>query len=224
MGKTKKYYAVRRGRHPGIYPTWDLAKAQIDGYSGAQYKSFQTKREASAYLYNEQAPITETEGSHTQRPEIIVFTDGGSRNHGNVAGGHVKSNDKAAWAYLIDAPTGQHVDSGGEYGVTNNRMEIMALVRALQWLSEHQLNHAGIGVVSDSRYVLNAITKHWIDGWKKRGWKRSGGELKNKELWQQLDELLHQFSNIQFGWTKGHATNKGNVFVDEKLNQTMDKM
>ncbi|ANZ57816.1 RNase HI [Fructilactobacillus lindneri] len=231
MTKPKKFYAVRKGKHPGIYQTWDETKQQVDGFSGAEYKSFLTHQEASDYL---KATSIKKAGKVTKKdtandlgktsPEIIVFTDGGSRNHGNVAGGHVRKDDKAAWAYLIDYHGKQHSDSAGEFGVTNNKMEITALLKALQWMSENHLNEKNIGIVSDSRYVLNAIQKGWLQGWKRRGWKRSAGPLKNSELWQALDHQLQQFPRIQFAWTKGHASNKGNIFVDELLNKTMDNM
>ncbi|USS84793.1 ribonuclease H family protein [Fructilactobacillus myrtifloralis] len=225
MTNAKKYYAVKRGRKPGIYSTWATAKAQVEGFSGAQYRGFADQAAAHQYLNDAEAshPTTAATTSST-RPTIVVFTDGGSRNHGNVAGGHVQASDPAAWAYLIDYAGRQHADSAGEWGVTNNKMEITALVKALQWLRAHDFQHEQVGVVSDSRYVLNAIQKGWLAGWQRRGWKRAAGELKNKELWQQLAALLTEFTHLQLAWTKGHATNQGNVYVDERLNQTMDQM
>ncbi|USS88852.1 ribonuclease H family protein [Fructilactobacillus cliffordii] len=229
MTKTKKYYAVKKGRKPGIYQTWSEAKAQVEGFSGAQYQSFSTQMAAQQFLKqatsrSTKQPAEPTHSSLHSRPEIVVFTDGGSRNHGNVAGGHVKATDPAAWAYLIDWQGRQHSDSGGEWGVTNNKMEITALVKALQWLRVNQLQQRSVGVVSDSKYVLDAIQKGWLAGWKRRGWRRAAGELKNQELWRELDGLLAEFPHLQLAWTKGHATNQGNVYVDERLNQTMDQM
>ncbi|WP_237025974.1 ribonuclease H family protein [Lactobacillus sp. S2-2] len=226
----QKFYAVKKGRKIGVFRTWAECQKQVQGFSGAKFKSFTSETEAKTYI-NEKA-ISQSESKvngeinskNSSKPNIIVFTDGGSRNHGNTAGNHVKENDKAAWAYLINGQTGQHSDSGGEYGATNNRMEIMAFIESLQWLSEKHLENESIGFISDSKYVLNAIQKGWIKGWKKRGWKRSAGELKNAELWKQLDQLLQLFTNLQFAWTKGHANNKGNIFVDELLNKTMDEM
>lgn len=105
----------------------------------------------------------------------------------------------------------------------------MALIRALAKLQELNKTDADIHMVLDSQYVLNAITKHWISGWKRRGWKRRGwkrsaGDLANAELWQELDGLLNRFSNLSYAWTKGHATNDGNLFVDDLLNESMDEM
>ncbi|SJZ75908.1 ribonuclease HI [Pilibacter termitis] len=156
---------------------------------------------------------------------IVVYTDGGSRNTGNVKGGSVKATDKAAWAFLIAIENGKtHYGTGGEYGATNNQMEITAVLKSLRALYKLEMNNENITIVSDSQYVLNSITK-WLTGWKKNGWKNaSKKEVKNKDLWIQIDNALPHFPNIRFEWTKGHAGNAGNNYVDELLNQTMDKM
>lgn len=234
-----KFYAVRKGTKPGIYTDWETTKRQVNGFPGAIYKGFKTRSEAEAFMTGGSKPTsqpkrrtsthrttTRTEGHQTfsGTPDIIGYTDGGSRNTGNVNGGHVRDSDKAAWAYRLELPDEIISDSNGEWGATNNRMEIMAFMRALEMLIEHQQQTAKIQLVLDSQYVLNAVTKGWLKGWKKRGWKRAAGELANAELWQRVDRLLPQFTQLEFAWTKGHATNAGNVFVDELLNKTMDRM
>ncbi|WP_412989058.1 ribonuclease H family protein [Pediococcus siamensis] len=231
MAAKKKFYAVAKGKQIGIFTDWATTKKMIDGFSGAKYKGFLTREAAQEWLASGGATRSTKATAKPAKPAtgpteaIIVYTDGGSRNTGNVNGGHVKKADKAAWAYLIEQNGEQHSDSAGEFGATNNRMEIMALVEALQWLTRHVDPHVAIGIVADSQYVLNAIQKHWLAGWKRRGWQRSGGQpLANRELWQQLDHLLAKFTQLHFYWTKGHADNAGNVFVDQLLNQTMDQM
>jgi len=169
-------------------------------------------------------PATSKSASAPVSATITVYTDGGSRNTGNVAGGHVKDADKAAWAYRIELPDAIETGSAGEFGATNNRMEIMAFRNALQKLVDLGQTAESILFVLDSQYVLNAVNKGWLAGWKRRGWKRSAGPLVNAELWQDVDRLLPQFSNLNYRWTKGHATNQGNVFVDHLLNETMDGM
>lgn len=216
-----KYYAVKKGRTTGIFTTWPEAQKQVSGYKGAIYKSFPSKADAEAFLTGR----TQQTMTHSNLTTIVGYTDGGSRNTGNVNGGHVKQTDKAAWAYRLELPGNQMIsDSAGEWGATNNRMEIMALIRALEKLIALGQTQNGINMVLDSKYVLDAINQHWIQGWKRRHWQRSAGPLANAELWQQLDGLLNQFTNLTFSWTKGHATNEGNIFVDELLNQTMDEM
>lgn len=228
----QKFYAVRRGRRPGIYRTWPETQQQVNGFTGAQYKSFPTEAAAKAFMQGQSTSTTARRPARSSAPTqpttpatITVYTDGGSRNTGNVAGGHVRAGDKAAWAYRIELPADQVMtDSAGEWGASNNRMEIMAFLRALQALQQRGVNDQSIQFVLDSRYVLNAITQGWLAGWKRRGWKRSAGPLANAELWADVDRLLGAFPHLSFNWTKGHATNQGNVFVDHLLNETMDGM
>ncbi|WP_125580895.1 ribonuclease H family protein [Levilactobacillus cerevisiae] len=231
----QKYYAVRKGKKPGIYRTWPETQKQVSGFSGAEYKSFATAAEAETFMQSGSAKAskrhaTASKAATAKRPSatvsatITVYTDGGSRNTGNVAGGHVRDADKAAWAYRIELPDTIETGSAGEFGATNNRMEIMAFRNALQKLVDLGQNHESILFVLDSQYVLNAVNKGWLAGWKRRGWKRSAGPLVNAELWQDVDRLLPQFNQLDYQWTKGHATNQGNVFVDHLLNETMDGM
>lgn len=249
-----KIYAVKKGRTPGIYRTWDEAKAQVEGFSGAEYKSFTKITDATTYLdWNKETQpnivkedtldsaiakikkgqkAVKSKASETPQSDSVsdksyfatIYTDGGSRNTGVHKGGHVKKTDKAAWAYLIEWQDGEVHGSGGEFGATNNKMELLGLINALEKLIELGFNEKHLHFVLDSQYVLNAINKHWLSGWKKRGWKRSSGQLINKEEWIRLDKLLLQFPDSKFDWTKGHANNRGNEFVDHELNRYMDQM
>lgn len=251
-----KIYAVKKGRVPGVYRNWDETKKQVDGFSGAEYKSFENITDAIDYLgwqeksreetinrkddtlenaiekikRNSKKPVKATKNKktkmqNTQSTEYFAttYTDGGTRNTGVYKGGHVKKTDKAAWAYLIEWNGGSESGSGGEYGATNNKMEQKALINALKKLIELGFNEKHLLFVLDSKYVLNAINQHWLQGWKKRGWKRSSGPLKNVPEWKELDRLLQSFPDSTFEWTKGHANNRGNEFVDHKLNEYMDK-
>lgn len=238
-----KFYAVKTGRKPGVYRTWDEAKKQVDGFSNAEYKSFENITDATAYLnlsaeskqkimqYRQDKlqhalnKVAQKEAKRSQKSNdyfAVIYTDGGTRNTGVYKGGHVKKTDKAAWAYLIEWDDQQVYNSGGEYGATNNKMEQTALINALKKLLELGFNQEHLLFVLDSKYVLNAINQHWLEGWKKRGWKRSGGPLKNVPEWQELDKLLKLFPDSKFEWTKGHAKNRGNEFVDHELNRYMD--
>lgn len=221
-----KFYAVKVGRITGIYYNWDDCKKQVEGYPGAVYKSFTDEKSAKDFLAGKitAAPVQTMPKTDAVDADVTVYTDGGSRNTGNVKGGQVKVTDKAAWAYLIKYQNHEVKGSAGEYGATNNKMEITALIEAMKKLRALHLNDADILFVLDSKYVLDAINQKWIYGWAKRGFTRKEGELKNKELWQEVYRLLPQFKNAQFTWTKGHADNSGNVFVDGLLNQTMDQM
>ncbi len=228
----QKYYAVRKGKKPGIYLTWPECKKQVDGFANARYKSFTSRVEAEKFLtgtdsYNSKksSPKKVTKASNINDFDVVIYTDGGSRNHGNVKGGHVRTDDKAAWAYHISNNGQTYEGTAGELGATNNRMEIMALIQSIIRLNDLKINQQNAIFVLDSQYVLNAITKNWLNGWKRRGFKKAdGGALANVELWKQLDKLLPTVPKKTFEWTKGHATNVGNNRVDELLNETMDKM
>ncbi|MFT8884403.1 MAG: ribonuclease H family protein [Liquorilactobacillus hordei] len=226
-----KYYVVSRGRKPGIYKTWSECQMQVQGYQQARFKGFNNLSEAKGWLDNPEQFVQKKTSQvnnkqrHLSEADIVLWTDGGSRNNGNKKGQHVKADDKAAWAFLFVEGEKRYSDSAGEYGATNNRMEIMALLRALEELENQKLNNKQILAILDSRYVLDAINKNWLSNWKKRGWKTSNGTaVANQELWQKIATQLLKFPNIVFSWTKGHLDNKGNLFVDELLNKTMDKM
>lgn len=221
----KKFYAVKVGRQPGIYKTWPECQQQVTGFKGATYKGFMTLMEAQEWLAAQKTTSVSHKPSLDRRNAICIYTDGGSRNHGNKLGQHVKSNDKAAWAYLIEAGDRRYEGTNGEYGATNNKMEITALIMALERLQELGLQDQTIIATLDSHYVLDPIMKGWLHSWQRRGWRTaSGSPVANKDLWVELLMILPLFTDLHFDWTKGHAANAGNNRVDELLNQTMDKM
>lgn len=226
----QKYYAVRRGRNPGIYRSWPECQKQVNGFENARYKSFQTEAEAQAFLkatdnYKTKSKSAKKESENLNDYDVVVYTDGGSRNHGNYKGGHVKTTDKAAWAYHINDQGQISEGTAGEFGATNNRMEILALIESIKRLNELKIADKKIIFVLDSQYVLNVITKGWLNGWKRRGYKKADGTAPvNVELWRELDGLLPTIKNKAFSWTKGHAQDEGNNRVDALLNETMDKM
>lgn len=100
--------------------------------------------------------------------------------------------------------------NGGEPETTNNRMELLAAIQALE-----SLNRASaITVVTDSAYVKNGVTQ-WIHGWKRNGWKTAGKKpVKNVELWQRLDEAQARHQ-VTWEWVKGHAGHPENERADE---------
>ena len=105
---------------------------------------------------------------------------------------------------------------GGETETTNNRMEMMAAIKALEAIKP---GYKGtVTLWTDSTYVLKGITE-WIHGWKKRGWKKSDKKpVINKDLWQQLDALNSEH-DITWKWVKGHAGIEGNERADELARQ-----
>lgn len=103
---------------------------------------------------------------------------------------------------------------GGESSTTNNRMELTAVIRALEALKRP----SNVKLYTDSVYVQKGITE-WIHGWKMRGWRTSGKQpVKNESLWRELD-VLAQMHDIQWIWVKGHAGNPGNERADALANK-----
>lgn len=243
-----KFYAVKKGRTPGIFRSWEEAEKQVKGFPGAEYKAFSKITDATDYLNwnaDTQAQVLQKsedslqkaihkiqtaakKGKKKQAKETDgyfahVYTDGGTRNTGNYRGGHVKKTDKAAWAYQIKTKAREFHGAGGERGATNNKMEQTALIHAFKKLLALGYNQEKLLFVLDSQYVLNAINKKWLLSWQKRGWRRAHGELANKKEWQTISNLLPSFPHSTFVWTKGHAGNEGNEFVDHYLNRYMDE-
>lgn len=101
--------------------------------------------------------------------------------------------------------------SGGFSITTNNRMEILAVIKGLEALKQP----CNVVVYSDSKYVVDAINLKWLDSWKKKNWRKSNRELvQNPDLWKRLDALM-QVHKVQFIWVKGHDGNPENERCDK---------
>ncbi len=139
---------------------------------------------------------------------IEVYTDGACR--GNPGPG--------AWAAVIRDGGESRELSGFDSDTTNNRMELTAAIEALASLSVG----AEVRVVSDSRYVIDGITK-WVIGWKKRNWRKSDGKpVLNQELWQRLDGEV-AIRKVSWQWVEGHTGHPENERCDELANLEMDR-
>ncbi len=137
-------------------------------------------------------------------PDLYAYTDGACSGNPGPGG----------WGALLIARNGDRVVkeralSGGEALTTNNRMEMLAAITALETLAEPSV----VTVVTDSSYVKDGITK-WIYSWKAKGWKKKGGEIKNLDLWQRLDEARTRH-DVTWEWVKGHAGHPENERADE---------
>ncbi|WP_262315626.1 ribonuclease H family protein [Lacticaseibacillus parakribbianus] len=153
--------------------------------------------------------------------EIQLYTDGGNRNTGNVAGGSVRPTDKSAWAALLIYGEHQKMLTGGEFGRTNNYMEITAVIEGLTALKRTDLP---VTVYSDSAYVINTMTQKWYVKWRQNGWQKGSKPVINAERWQKLLAQVARFDDLTFQKVKGHATNQHNNEVDAALNKTMDHL
>ncbi|MFT6105321.1 MAG: ribonuclease HI [Paracoccaceae bacterium] len=137
--------------------------------------------------------------------EIFAYTDGACSGNPGPGG----------WGALMiareaDTIVKERSLSGGEPHTTNNRMELLAAISALESLSRV----SQITIITDSTYVKNGVTQ-WIHGWKKNGWKTSTRKpVKNADLWQRIDDAQARHS-VTWKWVKGHAGHAENERADE---------
>lgn len=131
--------------------------------------------------------------------KIQIYTDGGCRPNPGVGG----------WGFHYLEGSKLVEKFGGEYDTTNNRMELLAAISALESLPDNSC----VSLHSDSDYVITGISK-WIIAWKAKNWKRGRHPVKNVDLWQRLDSAQAKH-NIEWVWVKGHAGNPGNVRADQ---------
>ena len=132
---------------------------------------------------------------------VTIYTDGACRGNPGPGG----------WGAILEWNGVEKEISGGEASTTNNRMEITAVLRALTLLKEPCV----VELYSDSKYVIDALSKGWARGWKARGWVKSDKKpALNPDLWEQLLALteVHQ---VRCHWVKGHAENEHNNRCDQ---------
>ena len=131
---------------------------------------------------------------------VRIYTDGACSGNPGAGG----------WGAVLLYGKNKKELSGSEINTTNNRMEMTAVISALDALKEA----CEVAVYTDSQYVVNAVNLGWLESWQKRGWKRKGGEVKNPDLWMRLAQLL-SVHKVKFIWVKGHAENEYNNRCDE---------
>ncbi len=135
-----------------------------------------------------------------ERKTVHLYTDGACSGNPGPGG----------WGAVLIYGEARKELSGGERDTTNNRMELTAAIRGLQALREP----CRVILTSDSRYLVDAVTKGWLRSWQRRGWKKAGNDpVLNVDLWQQLLPLLEQHQ-VEFVWVKGHAGHPENECCD----------
>lgn len=140
--------------------------------------------------------------------QVTIYTDGACSGNPGPGG----------WGAILQYQEKMRELSGGEAQTTNNRMELMGAISALNSLKEP----CEVELYTDSQYIANAINKGWLKAWKAKNWKRKDGELKNVDLWQELDKLL-SIHKVSFNWVKGHADNEYNNRCDALAVAQRDK-
>jgi len=145
-------------------------------------------------------------------PDLFAYTDGACSGNPGPGG----------WGALLIAREGETILKtrelkGGEADTTNNRMELLAAIHALEALGRPST----LTIVTDSAYVKNGVTS-WIHGWKKNGWRTSNKKpVKNVELWQRLEEATMRHK-VTWEWVKGHAGHPENERADELARAGME--
>lgn len=131
---------------------------------------------------------------------IEIYTDGACSGNPGPGG----------WGALLRWNGHEKELSGGEEETTNNRMEMMAVIKALQTLKKP----SEVALYTDSKYVMQGVND-WLDGWKAKGWKTANKKpVKNQDLWQEIDSLI-QTHKVHFHWVKGHAGHPENERADK---------
>lgn len=141
--------------------------------------------------------------------QVTIYSDGACRGNPGPGG----------WGALLIYGEHQRELHGGAAETTNNRMEMTAVIEALNSLNES----CNISLYTDSQYVLRGITE-WLAGWKAKGWKTASRKaVKNADLWQQLDRACERH-DIRWHWVKGHNGDPGNERADSLANKGVDEV
>ena len=208
----QKFYVVWEGVTPGVYTSWTDCQLQIKGYEGAKYKSFDTREEAEralatspyAYIGKNAKKKSEKVSSETLPACVIdnsLAVDAACSGNPGPGG----------WGAVLRYGAHERELSGGEAQTTNNRMELTAVIEALRLLKEP----CEVELYSDSKYVIDALSKGWVYGWQKKGWIKSDKKpALNVDLWERLLPLIAAH-DVRYHWVKGHAENEYNNRCDE---------
>jgi ribonuclease HI len=142
-----------------------------------------------------------------EKPKVVIYTDGACRGNPGPGG----------WGAILKYGRHEKPLSGGEKATTNNRMELQAALEALRALNDP----CQVTLFTDSEYLKRGITE-WLPGWKRRNWRRKGGQLANVDLWMRLDEEINRHE-INWRWVKGHAGHPLNERVDKLARKAIPK-
>ena len=135
---------------------------------------------------------------------LQIYTDGGCSPNPGPGG----------WGFVVVENEGLlHESCGGEPDTTNNRMELTAIIRALEYLRQHSAQWDAVTIYSDSNLCVQTYNT-WMNGWEKRGWKRSKGPVMNLDLVKQLSMLKKDSPKVSLKWIRAHAGQVWNEYAD----------
>jgi ribonuclease HI len=217
----QKFYVVWAGRQTGVFTDWATTQRAVDKYAGARFKSFPTRAEAGQAFRGGDASISpnnpgtrkagtsKSEGGTTHtahRFDVSIYCDGACEpNPGNAGSGIVvyRAGKLAQLWFGLYNPMG-----------TNNTAELNALYHALRMAEAEIKTGHTVEVCSDSAYSINCI-RSWAASWEKKGWKKSGGEIKNLEIIQDCYAIYqHIEEELSLTHVAGHVGTEGNELAD----------
>lgn len=237
----KKVYAVKNGRQTGIYHSWSEAKAQVDGFSGAQFKSFSNTESASDYMgdsgssssygsgagygsyggysyssIHSPGPTRDSSSSRSSRPPRSSSKPEQEIYVDGSSLSNGKSGARAGWGMYFGEGDSRNSSGSVRGEQTNNRAELTAIQRALDHVDDKDTSYV---IHTDSQYSLSAVNT-WGESWEKNDWKLSstGEQVKNQDLIKgirtTMKDLQSQGYDVELSKVKGHADIHGNEQAD----------
>ena len=169
--------------------------------SARNYPNYRSLFEIFTRLWHRLNRCRERHKRRNSMKNVTIYTDGACSGNPGPGG----------WGAVLKYGAHERELSGGEAQTTNNRMELTAVIEALRLLKEP----CEVELYSDSKYVIDALSKGWVYGWKKKGWIKSDKKpALNVDLWERLLPLIAAH-DIRYHWVKGHAENEYNNRCDE---------
>ena len=225
------YYCVYLGRNPGIYSSWSECQQQVSKFSGAIYKKFSSLEEAEYFLQSGQipgpqkkvVPVLSESQKITPNPNILyIYTDGSCPGNGKYGcqggiGVHFRNSNY------------EDISEPWTFHPTNQKMELMAIQRALEKVFSDQGKYTSIELYTDSQYSIDCVTKY-ISQWLKNDWLNSKHEpVKNKEIIQTIYDLKIQFKNLSLNHINSHTGKQdqhslGNEIADQLAYKAATRM
>jgi ribonuclease HI len=218
----KKFYVVWSGRQTGVFTDWASTQWAVDKYAGASFKSFPTRAEAEQAFghggystipgktpsrQKASTPASERSAAHPSHQfDVSIYCDGACEpNPGNAGSGIVvyRAGELAQLWYGLYNPMG-----------TNNTAELNSLYHALRMAEAEIKTGNTVEVCSDSAYSINCI-RSWAPNWEKKGWKKSGGEIKNLEIIQDCYAIYRRIEEeLNLTHVAAHVGTEGNELAD----------
>lgn len=216
----KKFYVVWAGRQTGIFTDWATTQRQVHGFPAARFKSFESRLEAEEAFKSGAPPsaarrsattgaavaASQTRALPVDTQGVQIYCDGAcDPNPGHAGSGIVVYRD----GRLIELWYGLYNPNG-----TNNTAELNALHRALLMAESNIATGRSVRILCDSSYAINCISK-WADGWKSKGWRKSGGEIKNLGIIQDAHAVYTRIAaEIELTHVSAHVGTEGNELAD----------